>query len=192
LTQCFIIRKRLENDPFSRQFLTGRESKMSLQYKTINIHILNFFLLTCIVCVISVTAFCHDCGKKTLDTPQFSANSVEINLGRVQSIEGQVFFPDGTIAKDIIIEVHRININSIPETITNEFIDSMQTEKVTARYIRNGGKFCFKQLEVGNYLLRIGTKQRKEFSLTNVFVTLSPNDSNALRKPLIIDLSLAI
>jgi hypothetical protein len=147
---------------------------------------------------ISTAAFCSDCGWKTSAKPQPGNVFVSMTDRTVNFIRGRVFLPDGkTPADNIDVEVYR---NFLPKDAFKEDITYsrlpvntiISRKRITARLIQKGGRFCFRSLPAGKYLLRIGTVDDSQFSPMNVFVTLNPKIKKSSRHFLKVDLEMSL
>lgn len=129
-----------------------------------------------LVCSASVAASCRNCGKKTSEVPASSSTSEYVDAGQTKSLRGRVLYPNGEEAELVIIEVYRNDLTIPANEMT--YVESDQILKagrIAARDTETSGRFCFKKLPAGNYMLRVNTiGKNSQFSTMYIFVTLVP------------------
>jgi len=142
----------------------------------------------------SAGAFCRDCGWKTSAEPGEGTIFATMSGGTMKFIRGRVYYPDGTPAKNIVVEVYRNRLGkvSIEDVSYKQVKTIISRERIAARLILKGGRFCFRNLPAGKYLLRIGSRDDPQFSAMNVFVTVAPKSQKYLRRGLKVDLAMSI
>lgn len=146
---------------------------------------------------LAVPALGGDCGEKTTETLASSSEWDTINAGEVRSIRGTVLHPDDTRAEFIIVEVYRNDLATPVSKITyvqvNEIINR---GRIAAVETGTSGKFCFKNLKPGNYMLRANMGGERislsAFKMMNIFVTLAPRNKKGIQRELKIQLEMAI
>ena|SRR5438270_1667301 len=147
-------------------------------------------------CALAITASGGDCGRKTTETLAHSSTSEIINAGEVSSIRGKVLMPDGTSAEFMIVELYRND--SAPETkITYALVDEIiKRGRMAALETGASGKFCFKNLKPGKYMLRANISGEgvslSELTMTNIFVTLAPKNGRGVKRGLKVELEMAV
>lgn len=97
--------------------------------------------------------------------------SKEQMSGRVY---GTVFLPNYEEAENIVVEIYNYGVDASKDSYW-EVEQTLQNQKrIKACLTRKDGKFSFRNLKSGNYLLRIGTQDVNGFNEHHVIVTLKP------------------
>jgi hypothetical protein len=136
-----------------------------------------------------------DCGKKTNETPARSSTYASIDGGDVRSLRGRFLNPDGTEAESIIVEVYRNDLSIPMSAMTYVQVHQIvKTGRVAALDTDTRGRFCFKNLKAGNYMLRanVSGKGLSGYSTMDVFVTLTPKTKRGANRNLEITFEMAI
>ena len=137
-------------------------------------------------CSFAIAAMAGDCGKKTTETPANSSTVDAEDGGDVKALRGRFLYPDGTEAEFIIVELYR-NELSIPVTQLTyvQVAEIMKGGRVAVIDTDTRGRFCFKNLKPGNYMLRANVSGKRTdlsmYSTMEVFVTLAPKKGSAAR-----------
>jgi hypothetical protein len=143
----------------------------------------------------SISVFCRDCGKKTSDIPVEGTTFMSMTGGTVKSIFGRAYYTYSEIpAQNIIVEVYRNRLSkiSLGEEDYKVVAEIISHKRIKARLIEKGGRFCFRSLPAGKYLLRIGMRDDPQFSPMNVFVTVAPKAKQSSRRILRVNLAMSI
>ena len=111
-------------------------------------------------------------------------------------MRGRVLYPDGKEAQLMIVEIYRIDLATSVLEITYDQVDEIvKSGRIAAIDTGTSGKFCFKSLKAGNYMLRANISGEgislSQFRMTNTLVTLAPKRKNAQRE-LKVQLGMAI
>ena len=156
------------------------------------------FVLFFIFCFSVLQTSAQKCGEKTNETIAEGSEIQEINFGAIKSIKGKVLLPDGTVAENVVVELFR-NILTVPPEKANyiQINEILKEKRLSARYIVTSGKFCFKNIKAGNYLLRINSPKTEQskisgFSTIHLFVTVDPKNKNNKNQKLEVRLALGI
>ena len=112
---------------------------------------------------------------------------VQLQDRTMKRIRGQVFLPNLALkdgkeqAKDVIVELY-----DYPVTSTGIEIHQVPNAKprLTACLTGNNGKFSFKGLKPGRYLLRAGTRERNQFNHIHIVITLDPKSEETSKENL--------
>jgi hypothetical protein len=137
-----------------------------------------------------------DCGKKTTEKLAHSSESEIVNAGELRSIRGRVLYPNGTKAELMIVEIYRIDLATpLREINYAEVSEIVKRGRMAAVETGESGKFCFKNLKAGNYLLRVNASGEgldlSGFRMTNILLRLTPTRKNA-QPELTVQLAMAI
>ena len=156
------------------------------------------FTLFFVLCFSGFQTLAQECGKKTNGTIGEGSEVQKIYFGTVNSIKGKVLLPDGNDADNIIVELFP-NTLTIPSEKANyiQINEIFKKERLTARYIETNGKFCFKNIKAGNYLIRINILKNEQFELSvfstiYLFITVDPKNKNNKNQKLEVQLALGI
>jgi len=137
-----------------------------------------------------------DCrrGKGTSDSPISGTVFAVMNAGRVQRIQGRVFYPNGEVLiEQAVVEVFVNPLETNAENLSYAEVSKISSGRRVAAYmIENDGKFCIRNLSAGKYLLRIGTRNNPAFSTMNILVRLAPRGKRSSSKMLRVELPLSI
>ncbi|HXM34086.1 MAG TPA: hypothetical protein VN920_02785 [Pyrinomonadaceae bacterium] len=155
-----------------------------------------FTIVIALSCAFAISAVGGDCGKKTTETLAHSSESEIIHAGDVRALRGRVLYPDGKEAELMIVEVYRIDLATPVLEITYAQVDEVvRSGRLAAVDTGTSGKFCFKNLKAGNYMLRANISGERiglsQFRMMNIFVTLTPTSKSAQRE-LKVQLGMAI
>jgi hypothetical protein len=154
------------------------------------------FALT-LLCSLAIAAVSADCGRPTAEQLAHSSETGSQNAGEVTSLRGKVLYPDGTKAELIIVEVYRNELAApVPELTSAQVEEIIRGGRIAAVETATSGKFCFRNLKPGNYLLRANTSRAggslSQFVMMNIFVTLAPRGAKGVRRELTVQLEMAI
>jgi hypothetical protein len=120
------------------------------------------------------------CRKADYSDVPHGAN--EFILSREQMsgrIYGTVFLPNYLIesgreaAENTVVEIYNYSVDDSKDSYW-EVQQVLQNQKRVACLTEKDGKFSFKNLKAGNYLLRIGTGDPKALNEVYIVVTLTP------------------
>lgn len=139
----------------------------------------------------SKNCYCRNAGDQS---PKLGTVFTTINGGRVKAIRGVVSYPNGEVMADAVIEVFKRLRKVDGHNYTYEDVKRITTagRKAACRTAKNG-RFCFKNLRPGKYLLRIGHLYDGQFSAVHVLLTLDPNGQTQFkRSELRVELPLSI
>lgn len=111
-------------------------------------------------------------------------------------MRGRVLYPNGKEAQLMIVEVYRIDLATPLLEITYDQVEEIvKSGRIAAVETGTSGRFCFKNLKPGNYILRANVSAEgtnlSQFRMTNILVTLAPKSERAPRE-LEVELVMAI
>jgi hypothetical protein len=135
-----------------------------------------------------------DCGKKTTEKLAPSSTNQIVTAGELKSIQGRVLYPDGKEAELMIVEIYSIDpATPLTEITYAQVSEIVKRGRIAAVNTGERGKFCFKNLKAGDYLLRanISGEGLSQFAMMNILLTLAPTRKSAQRK-LTVRLEMAI
>jgi hypothetical protein len=133
------------------------------------------------------------CRKAWDQSPKLGNIFTTMNGGRVKAIRGVVSYPNGEVMEDAVVEVFKSPPKLNPDSYTYEDVERITRgdRKAACRTPRNG-RFCFKHLRAGKYLLRVGHLYDAQFSAVHVILILNPKARRSSRNELRIELPLSI
>ena len=155
-----------------------------------------FTFVIALSCAIAISVVGGDCGKKTTEALAHSSESELIRAGEVRSMRGRVLYPNGEEAQLMIVEVYRIDLATpVLEITYDQVAEIVKSGRIAAVDTGYSGRFCFKNLKHGNYILRANVSAEgtslSQFRMTNILVTLAPKSERAPRE-LEVELGMAI
>lgn len=127
----------------------------------------------------------QNCGRATKDRPVTPSTSEQSYLGNVSSLSGRVSYPNDTAAEYVIVELY-LDTRADPDKRMGylEVNEVTKSERIAARHIESGGRFCFKNMKPGRYMLRVGMLHDTQWAIQSVFITLVPPGTKSARKSL--------
>src|SRR5215813_4707700 len=145
-------------------------------------------IAVCVValCVFSVTDTAEGRCKnaKDGDVPHGANMLIQLTDQTVSSIRGEVSWPTGEPAKDIVVEIFIYTGGDSSEDMNK----ALAQKRVAACITGEDGKFAFPQLKRGKYLLRAGTRESAGIDETEVVLVVDPHSTkhknDRLRIPL--------
>lgn len=119
-----------------------------------------------------------NCKLASLNDKPLGGNQVIVlNEGKVKEIRGiTTFFVDDKVFADVVVEVFEITKGQSKDINNNAWRIVENKPRKTACITGKDGKFCFKDLQKGTYVLRIGTRTRdvEYFNFVHLVVKLNP------------------
>lgn len=100
------------------------------------------------------------------DVPSMGNVIVVINEGKVKQIKGTVAYASGELMDNAVIEVFQVSKNEVVDD-ENAYKITENKKRKTACKTNRSGKFCFKDLPKGIYVLKIGLDTLKDRIGTN-------------------------
>ena len=80
-----------------------------------------------------------------------------MNGKRVRELRGVVLYPNGKVMKDAVVEVYENPVKVSAEDVTYKTVKRITSvDRKVACITATDGRFCFKHLRPGKYLLRVG------------------------------------
>jgi len=143
-----------------------------------------FTFVIALSCAIAISAVGGDCGKKTTEVLAHSSESELIRAGEVRSMRGRILYPNGKEAELMIVEVYRIDLATpVLEITYDQVAEIVKRGRIAAVDTGTSGRFCFKNLKPGKYILRANVSAEgtslSQFRMTNILVTLAPKSERA-------------
>ena len=138
------------------------------------------FAFTLLATSNSFFAQAKDCGCKTAlkDDIPLGGNVVIVErAGTVKQIRGVTRFDvDGKTFEDVVVEVFKISKSEEKNLADNAWKVVENKKRKTACVTNKNGKFCFKGLPKGTYVLRVGTRTRnvEYFNYVHIIVKVNP------------------
>src|SRR5947208_172546 len=133
----------------------------------------NMLVLSLIIgALVTFPSNCSCAKASDVDVPHEANETIEINGSVVKNLTGTVFLPGGEAAEDLVVEVYDVP-KEHPNSGVYEIVGSRKRR--TACVTSTNGTFCFSDLPAGKYLLKVGTRQQKDFNALYVRVTLDRN-----------------
>jgi hypothetical protein len=132
--------------------------------------------------------------RKAVDeSPRLGNLFTTMNGGRVKEVRGIVLYPNGEVMEDAVVEVFESPLRLDVANYTYKDVERItNVERKAACRTAKSGRFCFKNLRPGKYLLRIGHLYDFQFSAVHVLVVVNPNGRRGSRSDLRIELPLSI
>src|SRR5215472_12355543 len=145
-------------------------------------------IAVCVValCVFSVTDTAEGRCKnaKDGDVPHGANMLIQLTDQTVSSIRGEVSWPTGEPAKDIVVEIFIYTGGDSSEDMNK----ALAQKRVAACITGEDGKFSFPHVKRGKYLLRAGTRESRGINETYIILVVDPhatkNTGAGLRIPL--------
>jgi hypothetical protein len=119
--------------------------------------------------VLSISAE-SQCRKAQADEVPHGANEFIIDERQVTSnLHGTVLFPDGKTAKNVVVEIYAYKGSDVYQEVEQTL---REQKRLAACLTKRNGRFSFKNLKAGKYLLRAGTRDNAGINEVYVIVTL--------------------
>jgi len=118
------------------------------------------------------------------DVPHGANELIQLTDQTVSSIRGEVSWPTGEPAKDIVVEIFIYTGGDSSEDMNK----ALAQKRVAACITGEDGKFSFPHVKRGKYLLRAGTRESRGINETCIILVVDPhstkNTGAGLRIPL--------
>ncbi len=151
-----------------------------------------FLLILATISMLAQTEDCACISASAKDVP-LGGNILEIDLaGTVKQIKGKAKITTNVNGSgDIVVEIFSIS-KAEEKNLENDAWKIVENKKrKTACVTGEDGKFCFKNLKNGTYVLKIGTRTRDVEYFNKRYVIVKLNDKNGEDKEIDVELSLA-
>ena len=123
-------------------------------------------------------------NAKDGDVPHGANELIQLTDQTVSSIRGEVSWPTGEPAKDIVVEIFIYTGGDSSEDMNK----ALAQKRVAACITGEDGKFSFPHVKRGKYLLRAGTRESRGINETCIILVVDPhstkNTGAGLRIPL--------
>jgi len=145
-----------------------------------------------LVCVLPALVQAQGCGRITSENPVQSSTHEIVDGGELSSLRGRVIYPNEKPAESVIVELYRDALFETGKERNYLYVDQIIKQgRISALYLESGGRFCFKNLKPGRYMLRVGMSYDTQWAITSIFVSLDKKAKKA-QKTLSVELSMAI
>ncbi|MDQ6788014.1 MAG: hypothetical protein M3033_14510 [Acidobacteriota bacterium] len=133
------------------------------------------------------------CNSASENDKPLGGNHVTVqNEGKVKQIRGiTTFFIDDKIFKDVVVEVFEITKEEEKNISDNAWRIVENKQRKIGCITGDDGKFCFKNLQRGTYVLRIGTRTRDVEYFNSVYVVVKLNPRSGKNKEIKVGLTVA-
>jgi hypothetical protein len=152
-------------------------------------------LFTIFAASITIFAQAKDCGCRNAlnnDIPLGGNEIITENVGTVKQVRGVTrFLVSGKNFEDVVVEVFNISKNEEKNLVNDAWKIVENKKRKVACITGKSGKFCFKTLPKGAYVLRVGTRTRKVEYFNYVHVIVKVNPKSKQNKKIKVDLKLA-